>query len=80
MAEKSRPRNLEQLNCSGKEVFELTPVILGGSPIDPANKVLLDREEHMKAVVYWNRVIKELRGGQGKKGDGGREKKGDAAL
>lgn len=61
MAESSRLRNLDPLNCGGKEVFEITPVILGGSPSDPANKVLLDREEHMKAVVYWNRVIKELR-------------------
>ncbi|MBX9790645.1 MAG: SMI1/KNR4 family protein [Pirellulales bacterium] len=54
-------RNLDLLNCRGKEIFEITPVILGGSPTDPTNKVPLDREEHAQAVVYWNRVIKELR-------------------
>jgi len=45
----------------GKEVFEITPVLLGGSPIDPSNKVLLTRDEHIEAVVYWNRIIKRLR-------------------
>ena len=45
----------------GMEVFEIKPVILGGSPSDPANKVMLTRDEHIKAVVYWNGVIAELR-------------------
>jgi hypothetical protein len=61
MAEPFRPRNHDPLSCRGKEIFEITPIILGGSPTDPANKVLLHREEHMKAVVFWNRVVKELR-------------------
>jgi hypothetical protein len=61
MAEAFQQRTLNSTNCRGKEVFEIQPVILGGSPTDPANKVLLSREEHIKAVVYWNRVIKELR-------------------
>jgi len=43
------------------EIFEIHPVILGGSPTDPANKVVLSRTEHMQAVVYWNRVIAEMR-------------------
>jgi hypothetical protein len=45
----------------GKEIFELTPILLGGSPTDPANKVLLNRGDHVKAVVYWNRILYELR-------------------
>jgi hypothetical protein len=45
----------------GKEIFEIKPVILGGSPTDPVNKIFLSREEHIQAVVYWNRIIKELR-------------------
>jgi hypothetical protein len=61
MPEAFRQRKLDLMNCRGKEVFEIQPVILGGSPTDPANKVLLSREEHIKAVVYWNRVVKELR-------------------
>jgi hypothetical protein len=56
-----RLRILDPIACQGKEIFEVTPVILGGSPTDPANKVLLDRVEHIKAVVYWNRVIKQMR-------------------
>jgi hypothetical protein len=44
----------------GKEVFEITPIILGGSPTDPVNKSLLTREQHVQAVVYWNRVVHDL--------------------
>jgi hypothetical protein len=45
----------------GMELFEITPVILGGDPVDPKNKVWLTREQHFEAVRYWNRVIRELR-------------------
>ena len=41
----------------GKEIFHITPVILGGNPTDPANKVLLTREEHIQAVRFWNAKI-----------------------
>ena len=47
--------------CAGKEIYEIKPIILGGSPTDPANKTLLDRKQHIQAVVYWNRVIRQLR-------------------
>jgi len=46
---------------SGKEIFEITPVMLGGSPTDPANKILLSREDHISAVRYWNKIIRDLR-------------------
>jgi hypothetical protein len=52
-------RNRDDL--AGKEISEVTPVVLGGSSTDPANKVVLDRDEHIKVVVYWNRVIREMR-------------------
>jgi hypothetical protein len=52
----------------GKEIFEVTPVILGGSPDDPKNKTYLDRESHMKAVRYWNRVIAQMRASGGQAG------------
>lgn len=61
MSELTRKRNFGGVDCRGKEIFEITPVILGGSPTDPANKTILTREDHIKAVVYWNKVIKELR-------------------
>ena len=45
----------------GKEIFEIQPVILGGSPTDPRNKVALTRGQHIEAVVFWNRKIREMR-------------------
>lgn len=45
----------------GKEIFNIKPIILGGDPSDPANKTILNREEHIKAVNYWNKLIKGLR-------------------
>jgi hypothetical protein len=54
-------RKLIGPDARGKEIFEVNPVILGGSPTDPANKTLLSREDHIKAVAYWNRVLRELR-------------------
>jgi hypothetical protein len=62
MGDSSRQRTLCAADCRGKEVFEITPIILGGSPTDPANKTVLTRADHIKAVVYWNKVIKGLRG------------------
>lgn len=47
--------------CAGKEIFEIQPVILGGSPTDPENKVALTRKQHIEAVRYWNKLIKDLR-------------------
>jgi len=52
--EKNKPPNSA---LRGKQIFEITPVILGGSPTDPANKVLLTIEEHMQAVRFWNAAI-----------------------
>jgi hypothetical protein len=61
MKESVRQRKLGGVDCRGMEIFEITPIILGGSPTDPANKTMLTREDHIKAVVYWNRIIKEWR-------------------
>jgi len=49
------------MNETDKEIVEITPLILGGSPTDPANKRALSREEHIKFVCYWNRIIADLR-------------------
>ena len=45
----------------GMEIFEIKPVILGGDPVDPGNKTLLTREQHIEAVRYWNAFIRDLR-------------------
>jgi hypothetical protein len=45
----------------GKELFEIKPVILGGDPVDPANKTWLTREQHFELVRFWNKVIRDLR-------------------
>jgi hypothetical protein len=44
----------------GMELFEITPVVLGGDPVDLKNKTWLTRQQHIEAVRYWNRVIREL--------------------
>lgn len=51
-----RPRR-----CVGMEIFEIQPVMLGGSPTDPANKTVLSRTQHIGAVRYWNMVIQQAR-------------------
>jgi hypothetical protein len=61
MTEPYRQRILIAHKGRGKEIFEITPVALGGSPTDLSNKTLLSREEHIKAVVYWNRVLARIR-------------------
>jgi hypothetical protein len=45
----------------GLEIFEIQPIILGGSPTDPANKTLLTRQQHIGAVRYWNEIVRDLR-------------------
>ena len=38
----------------GMEVHETHPVCLGGSPTDPANKVLVPPTEHAELCRFWN--------------------------
>ena len=54
--------NSRQKRIRGREIFEITPVVVGGSPTDPKNKTYLTRREHIEACRYWNGVIRELRG------------------
>ena len=49
----------------GKQIFHITPVMLGGSPTDPANKVVMTIEEHIQAVRFWNKVIAQHRAQHG---------------
>jgi hypothetical protein len=45
----------------GKEVHEVHPVVFGGDPSDPRNKVFLRPEEYAPFVVWWNRKYRELK-------------------
>lgn len=45
----------------GMELFEITPVIVGGDPISPENKIWVTRQEHFELVRFWNRTIGDLR-------------------
>ena len=61
-SEQKTPQNPD---FRGKQIFEITPVIVGGSPTDPANKTLLTIEEHMQAVRFWNAAIAKHKAEQG---------------
>lgn len=54
-----RRKNIESME--GMEIVEITPIILGGSPTEPQNKMLLTRQQHFEFVCYWNSVIRKLR-------------------
>ena len=53
-----RPTNRERLD---KELFDIKPIILGGDPTDPTNKMVLTRSQHIEYVNYWNNLIRDLR-------------------
>ena len=55
----NRKNNIEFYR--NKEIFEVHPIILGGSPTDQENKVVLTRDKHIEAVRYWNNVIKDIK-------------------
>jgi hypothetical protein len=57
----SEPQKLNSKSCICKEIFEIKPIILGGSPTDPANKIVLTRVDHIKIVIYWNKIIKGIK-------------------
>jgi hypothetical protein len=67
MDHSSSLRRQNRQSLAGKEIYEIKPVILGGSPTDPANKAILTRQQHIEAVRYWNSVIRDLRKGQNAK-------------
>lgn len=48
-------------HLTGREIFEIQPVILGGSPTDPRNKTIVSRQQHVAAVRYWNKIVTDLR-------------------
>ena len=52
------------LNGQPVDIHEVQPVKFGGSPTDPANKVILDRTLHRQQVTpWWNQFQRNLDGG-----------------
>ncbi|WP_367871857.1 hypothetical protein [Luteolibacter sp. Populi] len=50
-------------NLRGKyvDIHEIQPVKFGGSPVDPNNKIILDRDLHRKKVTpWWNGIMREF--------------------
>lgn len=48
----------------GLEVHERHPVVLGGDPQDPTNKMLLAPPTHAEACVFFNKLVKKVRAEQ----------------
>lgn len=45
----------------GMEIHEVTPIVFGGSPTDPKNKVLVPTQAHAELAMFWNRLFRRLR-------------------
>jgi len=54
-------RRQDPSRYKGMEIFEIQPVVLGGSATDARNKIVLTRKQHIEAVRYWNNIISEKR-------------------
>lgn len=56
-------KSIRQANpgIAGMEIFEIQPVLLGGDPVDPKNKAVLTRQQHIEAVRYWNSMIQKMK-------------------
>ncbi|WP_081470850.1 hypothetical protein [Methylomonas methanica] len=65
MARYSDIRKQNRRDLEGLEIFDITPIIVGGDPSDPENKTAITRQQHIEACKYWNKKIKELREQQG---------------
>lgn len=48
----------------GMEVHDKHPICLGGSPTDPANKVLVPVAKHAELCQFWNKVYRDAVTGQ----------------
>jgi hypothetical protein len=62
-AANNKIRQTQGLRGQPVDVHEVKPVKFGGSPTDPANKVILDRTKHRKEVTpWWNKLQKAVGG------------------
>jgi hypothetical protein len=47
----------------GQVIHEVKPILFGGSPTDPANKVLLPLAKYAEVVAWWNGVVRATEAG-----------------
>ncbi len=52
----------------GKVIHEKHPSVLGGSPDDPGNRVLIPRDQHPALTVFFARIVHRIRGEQTREG------------
>ena len=45
----------------GKVIHEKHPIVLGGKPLDPENRVLVPREEHPRLTAFFARILHRVR-------------------
>ena len=45
----------------GRIVYEITPIIFGGSPTDPANRALVPLRDYVRLVAWWNERVDNAR-------------------
>ena len=59
----STNRGLHSANPSlaGKQIHEIQPVKLNGSPTSGANKVALPPREHAKVTTWFNRFLRDMK-------------------
>jgi hypothetical protein len=53
-------REANPAEYAGREIHEIQPVKFGGSPIDPANKVVLTPEDHSVVTTWWARLYRSI--------------------
>jgi hypothetical protein len=46
----------------GMEVHDIAPICFGGSPTDPANKILVPPATHAEVCRFWNGVYRSVQG------------------
>jgi RHS repeat-associated protein len=44
----------------GKEIHELHPVVFGGDPTNPGNKVILSKSDHVEFTSWWKSIQRRL--------------------
>jgi hypothetical protein len=54
------PRPLNP-HTAGLELHEKHPIVLGGDPTGPGNRVLLSISDHVQACEFFNRLFREVR-------------------
>ena len=50
-------------DLKGTQIHEVHPVKFGGSPTDIDNKIALSPKEHAKYTTFWNKKLREIKGG-----------------